>query len=202
MFGKHWNLSPREHDVLVERNIGICMPDGTVLSADIFRPASAGRFPVLLGVHAYDNAMQSAPSRPQAIQGKNAQAEAGDPYFYARRGYVHVIMNARGTGLSQGEYSHYGPEDVRDIADTIAWLAEQPWSTGRVGMFGASYFSVCAKQVAATNPPALKAVFVPTDIRISTVTSSITAASSRTHSSPRGLATSPAFASAAGQSGI
>ena len=70
-------------------------------------------------------------------------------------------MNARGTGLSQGEYSHYGPEDVRDIADTIAWLAEQPWSTGRVGMFGASYFSVCAKQVAALNPPALKAVFAP-----------------------------------------
>jgi uncharacterized protein len=161
MFGKHWNLSPREHDVLVERNIGIPMPDGTVLSADIFRPASAGRFPALLGVHAYDNAMQSAFSRPQAIQGKNAQAEAGDPYFYARRGYVHVIMNARGTGLSQGEYSHYGPEDVRDIADAIAWLAEQPWCTGRVGMFGASYFSVCAKQVAALNPPALKAVFAP-----------------------------------------
>lgn len=161
MFGKHWTLSPREHGVVVERNVGIPMPDGTVLSADIFRPATDGRFPVLLGVHAYDNAMQSAPSRPQAIQGRNAQAEAGDPNFYARRGYVHVIMNARGTGMSQGEYSHYGPEDVQDIADAIAWLAAQSWSTGRVGMFGASYFSVCAKQVAALNPPALKAVFAP-----------------------------------------
>jgi hypothetical protein len=161
MFGTHWQLSPRAHSVEVERNVSIPTSDGTCLSADIFRPQGPGRFPGLLGVHAYDMAMQSAPSRPQAIQGRNAQAEAGDPNFYVRRGYVHVIVNARGTGRSQGEYSHYGPRDAQDIADVIAWMAEQPWCTGGVGMFGASYFSVCAKQVAALNPPALKAVFAP-----------------------------------------
>jgi len=161
MFSKSWRVSPREHGVRVQRNIRIPTTDGITLSADIFMPAAPGKFPALLGVHAYDQAMQSVPSRPQAIQGRNAQSEAGDPTFYVRRGYVHVIVNARGTGLSEGEYTHYGPRDVQDIVEVIAWMASQPWCTGRIGMFGASYFSVCAKQVAALDPPALKAVFAP-----------------------------------------
>ncbi len=161
MFSKTWRVSPREHDVRVQREVRIPMSDGVLLSADIFRPTSAGAFPALLGVHAYDQAMQSVASRPLAMQGRNAQSEAGDPNFYVRRGYAHVIVNARGTGRSQGEYTHYGPRDVQDIAEVIAWMAAQPWCTGSVGMFGASYFSVCAKQVAALNPPALKAVFAP-----------------------------------------
>jgi predicted acyl esterase len=161
VFGKHWQASPRIHDVTIERSVSIPMSDGTVLSGDLFRPATAGRFPALLGVHAYDQAMQSAPSRPQIVQWKNALAEAGDPQFYVRRGYVHLLVNVRGTGRSQGEYGHYGPREVKDIAEIIEWLSRQPWCDGKVGMFGASYFSVCAKQVAALNPPALKCVFAP-----------------------------------------
>jgi len=159
MFGTSWKVSERVHDVIVTRNIKIPMSDGVLLDADIFRPKGPDRFPALLGVHAYDNAMQSTPSMPQAMQGRNAQAEAGDPQFYARRGYAHAIVNARGTGRSEGLYSHYGARDVEDIREVIAWLAAQDWCDGGVGMFGASYFSVAAKQVAATNPPALKAVW-------------------------------------------
>ena len=48
---------------------------------------------------------------------------------------------------------------MEDIREVIAWLAAQDWCDGGIGMFGASYFSVAAKQVAATNPPALKAVW-------------------------------------------
>ncbi|QIG53774.1 CocE/NonD family hydrolase [Altererythrobacter sp. BO-6] len=159
MFSTKWATSPREHDVIIERNVRIRMSDGVYLDGDLFRPASQGAFPAILGVHAYDNAMQSVPTMPQAMQGKNAQAEAGDPHFYVRRGYVHLIANARGTGRSEGLYSHYGPRDVEDIREIIAWLAEQPWCDGNVGMFGVSYFSVASKQVAATNPPALKAIW-------------------------------------------
>jgi predicted acyl esterase len=159
MFGTNWKTSQRLYGVTVSRSVKIRMSDGVVLDADIFQPDDPGRFPALLGVHAYDNAMQSTPSLPQAMQGQNAQAEAGDPSFYARRGYAHAIVNARGTGQSEGRYSHYGPRDVEDIREVIAWLAAQEWCDGGVGMFGASYFSVAAKQVAATNPPALKAVW-------------------------------------------
>ncbi len=159
MFSLDWQLSPREHGVVIERNVKVEMSDGVRISVDVFRPTSAGSFPAIIGVHAYDQAMQSAPSIPKAITFPNAQAEAGDPNFFVRRGYVHVIVNARGTGQSEGVYAHYSPREVDDVVEVIAWVAEQPWCTGGVGMFGASYFSVCAKQVAARNPPALKAVF-------------------------------------------
>ncbi|MGC1355002.1 MAG: CocE/NonD family hydrolase [Xanthobacteraceae bacterium] len=159
MFGTNWKTSERLDGVTVTHDVKIKMSDGIALDADIFRPDNPGKFACLLGVHAYDKAMQSTPSVPQAMQGQNAQAEAGDPNFYARRGYAHAIVNARGTGQSEGRYSHYGARDVEDIREVIAWLAAQDWCDGNVGMFGASYFSVAAKQVAATNPPALKAVW-------------------------------------------
>ena len=161
MFSMQWKLSPREHDVQFEKEVFIRMSDGVMLHAHVSRPSSSRQFPALLGVHAYNMGMQTAPSRPLAVQGRNAQAEAGDPQFYVRRGYAQVIVNARGTGRSEGEYSHYGPRDVQDIVEVIAWIAEQSWCSGSVGMFGVSYFSVCAKQVAAKNQPALKALFAP-----------------------------------------
>lgn len=160
MFGTTWALSPRAHE-FVEERIRIPVADGCELAATVFRPASEGRFPVILGVHAYDASLQSAHSVPQAMNGANAQAEAGDPRFYARRGYVHVIVNARGTGESDGSYQHYGSRDVDDIVDVIEWLGDRPWSSGRIGMFGMSYFSVAAKQAAARNPRGLAAVFAP-----------------------------------------
>ena len=98
MFSLDWQLSPREHGVVIERNVKVEMSDGVRISVDVFRPTSAGSFPAIIGVHAYDQAMQSAPSIPKAITFPNAQAEAGDPNFFVRRGYVHVIVNARGTG--------------------------------------------------------------------------------------------------------
>lgn len=159
MFSTQWMTSPREFDVTVERDVQVTMVDGTRISVDIFRPASDQRFPGILGVHAYDADMQSAFAMPVGIKPSNAPSEAGDPRFYARRGYVHIIMNARGTGRSEGRYSNYAAREVEDICEVIAWIAEQPWCTGKVGMFGASYFSVAAKQVAATNPPALAAVW-------------------------------------------
>ena len=161
MFSTNWQVSPRAHAVQSHLNVKIAMSDGVEVAAQIFRPDSPGRFPALLGVHAYDAAMQYAPSRPQAVQGRNAQAEAGDPQFFVRRGYAHVIVNARGTGQSGGEYGHYSPREVQDFVEVIAWIAAQDWCDGNVGMFGVSYFAVCAKQVAAQNPPALKAVFAP-----------------------------------------
>ena len=161
MFGVNWRTSPRQYDVRVERGVRIVMDDGVALDAQVYRPDADGRFPALLGVHAYDAAMQATPSRPRAMNPANAQAEAGDPYFYARRGYAHVIVNARGTGASAGSYSHYGPRDVDDAVAVIEWMAAQPWCTGAVGMFGVSYFAVVAKQVAARDPEPLKAVFAP-----------------------------------------
>jgi uncharacterized protein len=161
VFTTKWRTSERRYDVLVERDVRIPTRDGTLLVGDIFRPATPGKFPVVLGCHPYNNELQTAPLRPIGYGNLRGFIEAGDPSFYVRRGYVHVVANVRGTGKSQGEYQLMGPLEARDVHDAIEWLAVQPWSSGKVGMFGVSYFAWLQQQVAATNPPSLKCIFAP-----------------------------------------
>jgi predicted acyl esterase len=161
VFTQKWKTSERKHEVLVERDIRIPMRDGTILSGDLFRPASGGKFPVVLGAHPYNCEIQTAPLRPIGYGNLRGYIEAGDPEFLVRRGYVQVVINVRGTGKSQGQFQMMGPLEVQDVCDAIQWLAAQPWSDGNVGMFGVSYFAWLQIQVAALNPPHLKAIFAP-----------------------------------------
>jgi len=67
--------------------------------------------------------------------------------------------DVRGTGSSEGiADDEYTPRELEDHLLTIAWLAEQEWSNGSVGMFGTSYSGFNSLQVAALRPPALKAI--------------------------------------------
>jgi predicted acyl esterase len=162
MITRNWLTSERKYGVVVERNVSIPMSDGINIDSDIFRPDSEGKFPAILGVHSYDNYSQSAPSMPRGFgQANNGSLEAGDSNFFVRRGYAHIIANVRGTGKSQGQFLNYGPREVRDTYEIIEWIGSQPWCDGNVGMFGVSYFAVAQLQVAALNPPHLKAIFAP-----------------------------------------
>jgi predicted acyl esterase len=161
VYTTRWSTSERTHEVVVERDVKVRMPDGTLLDGDVYRPATAGRFPVLLGAHPYNKDLQSPPLRPVGFTPMRGYMEAGDSHFFARRGYVHAVFNVRGSGKSEGFYQLGGAQEVKDIAHVVGWLAGQPWSSGKVGMFGVSYFARMAKLVAAENPPALKAVFAP-----------------------------------------
>ncbi len=161
MFTTKWSTSERKYDVIVERDVKVRMPDGTLLDGNIYRPASNERFPVILGAHAYDKDLQSPPMRPVGFTPMRGYMESGDSTFYARRGYVHAVFNVRGSGKSGGYYQLMGPLEVQDICNLIDWLAAQSWSTGDVGMFGVSYFARLAKAVAAVGPTPLKAIFAP-----------------------------------------
>ena len=89
MLSKDWSTSQRAYRVRVERDVAVRLPDGTRLSADVFRPEGAGRFPAILGYFPYDMAMQSAPITVDNFQSvmfksptqekANASIEAGDP---------------------------------------------------------------------------------------------------------------------------
>jgi predicted acyl esterase len=161
MFTTQWSTSERKYDVIVERDVKVRMPDGTLLDGNIYRPVSPERFPVILGAHAYNKDLQSPPLRPVGFTPMRGYMESGDSTFFARRGYVHAVFNVRGSGKSSGYYQLMGPLEVQDICNLIDWLAGQPWSTGDVGMFGVSYFARLAKAVAAVGPKPLKAIFAP-----------------------------------------
>ena len=104
--------------------------DETVLNAGIFRPNDdRKKFPAILGIHPYLPG-QSPPIRPKAnsttaggwaanVEKPNSPMEAGDPEFYARRGYAHVICNVRGTESSEGMYDFVGRKEVEDVYDVI-----------------------------------------------------------------------------------
>lgn len=161
MINKKWKTSERKYNILIERHVSIPMSDGIVIDADVFRPDHGGKFPALLGVHPYDNAMQTASLMPHGFGLGNGSLEAGDPNFYVRRGYAHVVANVRGSGLSGGYLDLFQPQERRDTSEMIEWIAAQHWCDGNVGMFGVSYFAMAAQQVASLKPPHLKAIFAP-----------------------------------------
>lgn len=161
MFSTDWSLSPRAYEVNVETGIRIPLADGAEMEADIYRPVSDKRFPVLFAASPYLLSAQAAPMMPVGFTYPRAWLESGDPYFFARRGYVMVIATIRGSRGSSGFFSNIEPsrQAVQDVAEAIHWLSNQCWSDGQVGMLGASYFAVLAKRVATLKPPALKAIF-------------------------------------------
>lgn len=143
-----------------ERDVMIPMRDGAKLCGDVYRPDADGKFPALLsfGIH---NKELLAPDNFKAIPPQPAWStlwigniEGGDSAFFVSRGYVHVVVNARNMGKSDG-----GPMTPTDQYDTIEWIAAQPWCDGNVGMMGISNFAANQFMAAATQPPHLKAIF-------------------------------------------
>src|SRR5690348_683521 len=159
MFTRQWSTSERKYGVIVERDVTVRMPDGIHLDGDIFRPDSDEKFPVLLGAHAYNKNLQSPPMLPVGFTPMRGYMESGDSTFYARRGYVHAVLNVRGSGSSEGFYQSMGPPEVSDICDLVAWLAVQPWAIGTTGMLGGSYCARPAKAAAGRAPKPRRGIF-------------------------------------------
>ncbi len=130
-------LSKPEFEVVEDRGAKVPMRDGINLSADVFRPKADGKFPVIVIRTPYKKEMSE-------LQGR----------FYARRGYVTVIQDVRGRFGSPGEWEPFVNEP-KDGFDTIEWAAAQPWSTGKVGMIGASYVGWVQWWAAREKPPHL-----------------------------------------------
>jgi len=79
--------------------------------------------------------------------------------YFAGHGYASVRIDMRGSGDADGLMTdEYLAQELEDGKAAIAWLAEQPWCTGKVGMIGNSWGGFNGLQVAALRPPALKAV--------------------------------------------
>lgn len=133
---------PNPVTLTVERDVAALMRDGTMLYADVVRPAEPGRYPALL---------RRTPYNKQALV---------DPAFILRAataGYAMVTQDVRGRYESEGEFNCIVNER-QDGYDTLEWLAAQPWCDGSVGMYGTSYNGLTQWQAAMSGHPALKAI--------------------------------------------
>jgi len=118
--------------------------DGVRLDADIYRPAIAGLFPVLLMRQPYGRAIAST-------------VVYAHPSWYAAQGYIVVIQDVRGRGTSAGKFDLFAHE-VTDGLETLNWVANLPGSTGEVGMYGFSYQGMTQLYAASARPAALKVI--------------------------------------------
>ena len=130
--------------IITEFDVPATMRDGTVLRANVYRPAGEGKWPVLLTRLPYG---KDFPLGTSVLE----------PGQVARRGYVVIVQDTRGRFSSGGEWDPMRNEAM-DGVDTIEWAAKLPYSTGSVGMYGASYFGFTQWSAAVHNPPALKAM--------------------------------------------
>jgi len=155
------------YKIRVEKDVFIPMHDGVRLAADIYHPDDKGKFPALLAYGPYGKELQALvltfppQARPSPLW--DGGIEAGDTNYIVPRGYAHIIVDARGTGKSEGEccgvYGVGGGYEGRDCYDLVDWIARQPWCDGNVGMVGISYFASVQILAAAEKPPHLKAIF-------------------------------------------
>ena len=131
--------------VIFERDVDIPLRDGCVLKADLFRPDTPEKLPVLLNRTPYDKKF------PQI------SFNTLDPLRAAQRGYNVVFVDCRGRYASPGTFTCFTDEQA-DGYDTIEQVARQPWADGKVGMFGASYMGATQWLAATQAPPSLKAM--------------------------------------------
>src|SRR5258708_4739189 len=81
--------------------------------------------------------------------------ETGPIEWYVDQGYAYVQADVRGTGFSQGNYEFLGRNEQQDLYDVIEWIGTRPWSNGKVGGIGQSYFAMSQWFMGIQNPPHL-----------------------------------------------
>jgi predicted acyl esterase len=156
----------------IDWDVPITMDDGLVLRADIYRPPKEGKYPVILTYGPYakglafqegypDQWQRMADQHPDVTEGstnKYQNWEVVDPEKWVPDGYVCARVDSRGCGRSPGYIDHFSPRETRDFYLCIEWAGTQPWSNGKVGLSGISYYAINQWHVASLQPPHLAAM--------------------------------------------
>lgn len=153
-------------------DVPIVMDDGMVLRADVFRPDADGQFPVIMTYGPYAKGLPFERGYPSAWQqmladhpdvvigtsGRYQNWEVVDPEKWVPDGYACVRVDSRGTGRSPGYIDLFSMRETQDYVQCIEWAGTQPWSTGKVGLCGISYYAMNQWLVASQQPPHLTAI--------------------------------------------
>jgi uncharacterized protein len=162
----------RAEGMIIERDVSIPMDDGVILRADVFRPEAEGVYPVLMtygpyakGLHFEDGYpaqwAKLTTDHPEVRRGtsaRHANWETVDPERWAPHGYICIRVDSRGAGQSPGKIDPFSARETKDYYNCIEWAGVQPWSSGKVGLLGVSYYAMNQWQVAALRPPHLAAI--------------------------------------------
>jgi putative CocE/NonD family hydrolase len=135
---------------MLDEIVSIGARDGTALAARVYRPDGAGPYPALFAASPYRFDNNSLPASPQFLW-----RETGPIEWYVGEGYAYVHLDVRGSGRSGGDFELMGKNEQNDLYDAIEWIGAQPWSNGKVGGIGQSYYCMLQWFMGALQPPSL-----------------------------------------------
>jgi putative CocE/NonD family hydrolase len=127
----------------------ITMRDGTKLHVHVELPETGRRLPAMLNYTYY------GPGFPDGGTGDSSVLSRAD---LLERGYILVGVTVRGVGCSEGTFDLFDPQWSQDGYDVVEWIARQPWSNGKVGMYGTSGPGILQWMAAGARPPHLTAI--------------------------------------------
>ncbi|MCL4393900.1 MAG: CocE/NonD family hydrolase [Chloroflexi bacterium] len=156
----------------IDWDVPIPMDDGIVLRADVYRPVKEGKYPVILTYGPYGKGLPfqvGYPDQWRVMETEHPDITAGSTNKYQNwevvdtekwvpHGYVCVRVDSRGAGRSPGVVDCFSPRETKDYYHCIEWAGTQPWSTGKVGLLGISYYAMNQWHVASLQPPHLAAM--------------------------------------------
>ena len=139
--------------MIEEKDVLIRVRDGIRMAVRVYRPDGPGPFPALFAASPYRYDNNSLPAQPMFLW-----RETGPIEWYIDQGYAYVHADVRGTGRSEGEFEFLGLREQTDLYDVIEWIASQPWSNGKVGGIGQSYYAMSQWFMGIQNPPHLACI--------------------------------------------
>lgn len=139
--------------MIEEKDVLIRVRDGIHMAARIYRPDGAGPFPTLFATSPYRYDNNTLPAQPMFLW-----RETGPIEWYVENGYAYVHADVRGTGRSEGEFEFLGQREQHDLYDVIEWIGGQPWSNGKIGGIGQSYYAMSQWFMGIQNPPHLACI--------------------------------------------
>lgn len=141
--------------------VAVAGADGSRLATYVYLPAEGnGPFPTLVTRTPYDLPITPVSGFPEEHANAELEARAEDVGWTEAtdRGYALVVQVLRGRLESEGVFSLF-LDEVDDGKALIRWVERQPWSNGRIGVFGDSAGGVASLQAAASGRASIKAVY-------------------------------------------
>ena len=136
---------------VIDQKVMMPMRDGIRLATDIYRPKGDQKVPIIFSRTPYNfNSWGDGEERTRTAE---------RAYEAVKRGYAYVVQNERGRYFSEGEWDILGLP-LTDGYDAFAWMKSQPWSNGKIGLYGCSSTAEWQMAVAALDHPSL-ATMVP-----------------------------------------
>ncbi|KAJ6440657.1 Major facilitator superfamily domain, general substrate transporter [Purpureocillium lavendulum] len=161
-------IDSTSYPYIFEKNVTVNLSNGSFIRVNIYKPKTADanqKFPVLATHGPYGKDVPYRYFHPKSFsdlepdhQTEHSAWEVPTPRHWTARGYAIVRADEAGSGQSPGYLDILSCASIDAFSELVEWIAEQPWSNGKVGTLGISYYAASQWQLAACKPKGLACI--------------------------------------------